>query len=86
MTLLDLCESRAPSLADRLARYFQAHPGQWLDGLTLAKVAGAYAWRSRCSDLRKRGMTIENRIERHLKADGTQCVRSLYRYVPSQAE
>lgn len=50
------------SLNYRLAAYFKSRPNVWVDGRDLATVAGAYAWRSRCSELRtQRGMTIENR-------------------------
>lgn len=52
------------TMNDKLAAYFLARPGVWLDGRELATVAGAYAWRSRCSDLRKRGLVIENRQRR----------------------
>jgi hypothetical protein len=69
------------SLNDKLAAYFKARPGQWIDGKELATVAGGYAWRTRCSNLRKRGMTIENRVE----WNGAFRV-SLYRYVPAVSE
>lgn len=53
------------TLADKLAAYFKARPGQWIDGMELAGVAGSYAWRSRCSDIRRQhGMVIENRQRR----------------------
>jgi hypothetical protein len=54
------------SLAGRLAQYFLARPNRWIDGMELASVAGSYAWRSRCSDLRKPpySMVIENRQRR----------------------
>lgn len=66
------------SLNDRLAAYFRERPNTWVDGRDLATVAGAYAWRSRCSELRtQRGMTIENR-QRHY--DGFTI--SEYRWVP----
>ena len=50
-------------MCDRLAVFFRAHPGVWIDGRELAEVAGAYAWRSRVSDLRRApySMAIENR-------------------------
>ena len=67
------------TLNDRLAAYFTAHPNQWIDGMELARIAGSYAWRSRCADLRKRGMVIENR-QRTLP-NGTK--RSDYRFVPA---
>jgi hypothetical protein len=65
------------TLNDRLAAHFRAHPGEWIDGKELATIAGGYGWRSRCSDLRKRGMTVENRQERR-----NGYTRSFYRYVP----
>lgn len=82
----------APSLTERLAAYFRARPNEWIDGLELASVAGSYAWRSRCSDLRKPkhgGMVIENRqvrVRRCIVIDGDDCpagsyIRSEYRYV-----
>ena len=66
------------SLCAKLARYFEARAGQWIDGRELATVAGAYAWRSRTSDLRKAPwlMVIENRQR---KANGF--VISEYRFV-----
>ena len=53
------------TLTEKLAAFFRAHPSQWIDGMQLAAVAGSYAWRSRCSDVRvKFGMVIENRQRR----------------------
>jgi hypothetical protein len=60
-----------------------ARPGEWFDGLALARIGGAYASRTRISEARiiletsGRG-TIENRLVRHGKR-----VESLYRFVPS---
>jgi hypothetical protein len=65
------------SLNDTLEAFFRARPNTWIDGKELATVAGGYGWRSRCSDLRKRGMTVENRQERR-----NGYTRSFYRYVP----
>ncbi len=70
--------SKAPSLVEKLAQLFRANPERWIDGMQLADIAGRYAWRSRVSDLRKRGMVIENR-ER--KVNGFTV--SEYRYVPA---
>lgn len=48
---------------DALAAYFNARPNEWIGGLELARVAGAYAWRTRCSDCRTQlGMNIQNRM------------------------
>jgi hypothetical protein len=71
------------TLVDRLARYFQARPNCWIDGKELGTVAGGYAWRSRCADLRKQpyGMRIENRQQRIKTPSGKYTV-SEYRYVP----
>jgi hypothetical protein len=55
------------SLTERVAELFKAKPGVWIDGRTLAQHGGAYAWRSRVSDCRKRGLAIENRQR---KVDG----------------
>ena len=67
------------SYRDRLAAYLRARPGQWLDGLELAREAGAYAWRTRLSECRTQlGMTVENR-ERKTPSGVT---KSEYRYTP----
>ena len=61
-----------------LAHYFRQHPGVWVDGLILGQLAGAYAWRSRLTDVRQiHGMSIENRQRKV----GRRTV-SEYRYVP----
>jgi hypothetical protein len=63
---------------DAVAEYLKARPHQWVDGLALAELGGAYAWRSRVSDARRElGMTIENRQRRVGKR-----VVSEYCYVP----
>ena len=67
------------SYRDRLAAYLRDHEGEWIDGLTLATIAGAYAWRTRLSECRTQlGMTVTNR-ERKL-ANGV--TKSEYRFVP----
>ena len=67
------------STVDRLATFFEARPGQWIDGMALAQIAGSYAWRTRVSDLRKRGLTVENR-QRKIG----RLTISEYRFVPDQ--
>lgn len=64
-SLLPVAEA-PQTLTGKLAQFFRERPGQWIDGMTLAGVAGSYAWRSRCADLRKAPwlMTIENRQRR----------------------
>lgn len=65
--------------ADRLEAYFRAQPHVWIDGLELAKIGGAYAWRTRLSELRReRGMAIENEQRTY-----GSITRSLYKYVPA---
>jgi hypothetical protein len=65
------------SLNDKLEAFFKARPHAWIDGKELARVAGGYGWRSRVSDVRRRGMTVENKQERR-----NGYTRSFYRYVP----
>lgn len=62
---------------EAVASHFRAHAGEWIDGLSLAQIGGAYAWRSRLTDVRRLGMTIENRQRRV----GNRVV-SEYRYAP----
>jgi len=63
---------------DRVEEYFRARPDQWIDGLAIAQVGGAYAWRSRVSDCRTLGMTIENRQRKV-----GEVTISEYRFVPA---
>jgi hypothetical protein len=74
-----------PSRVIQLARYFQARPGEWIDGRQL-EVAGRYAWRTRVSDLRRApySMTIENRLRRVQRDDGHTYLISEYRLVPEE--
>lgn len=67
------------SLVEKLAQHFRANPYAWIDGMTLATIAGSYAWRSRCSELRRApfNLAIENRQR---KVNGV--TRSEYRYLP----
>ena len=68
------------SRLDVLEAFFKAWPGLWIDGMEIARLAGAYAWRTRVSELRtQRGMTIENRQRRI----GKRCV-SEYRWAQSE--
>lgn len=63
---------------DRVADYLRGNAGQWVDGLVLQHIGGAYAWRSRLSDCRTQlGMCIENRQRKV----GDRTV-SEYRFVP----
>ncbi len=67
----------------RVAAYFKAHSGQWVDGRVLATIGGAYAWRTRVSECRTQlGMVVLNR-ER--KVDGYTV--SEYRYeLPAETQ
>lgn len=81
----DAREMAEVTLNDKLAAYFKARPGQWLDGRVLSQVAGAYAWRSRCSDLRRLfSMDIQNKQQRLKNAEGKPYTVSFYRYVPAE--
>jgi hypothetical protein len=64
-SLLDSVQPDADTFTGRVAHLFMAHPGEWLDGLRIATVGGAYAWRSRVADARKEyGLNIVNRQRR----------------------
>jgi len=54
------------SLVAQLAAFFRAHPFEFIDGRVLASIAGFYAFRTRCSDLRRPpfNMRIVNRQRR----------------------
>src|SRR5688572_12505812 len=72
------------SLNDRLMEFFHARPNVWVDGRELSRIAGAYGWRSRVSDLRRRrGMTLENRQRTITRDDGSAYKVSEYRFVPA---
>lgn len=66
----------------RLARFFLEHRGEWIDGRRLQAIAGAYAWRTRISDLRHAPwlLDIENRV-RTVDVDGETFKVSEYRLV-----
>jgi hypothetical protein len=64
---------------DRVAAYFKAKPGQWIEWHELAAIGGALAWRTRVSDARRElGMDIVNKV--HKLPDGTKV--SCYKYQP----
>lgn len=77
---------RPATLIARLAQHFAHHPGEWQDGRTLSVIGGCYAWRSRCSDLRRApyNMTIDNRQRRVAAPDGGTYVVSEYRFIPTK--
>lgn len=66
---------------DRVADYLKGNAGQWVDGLVLQQIGGAYAWRTRLSECRTQlGMVVENRQRKV----GERTV-SEYRYRPAFA-
>ena len=69
---LDFTPAETPrTFRDRLAAYLLQHQGEWIDGLELARLAGAYAWRTRLSECRTQlGLTVENRQRRM----GRRCI------------
>lgn len=71
-----------------LAALFHRRPWEWINGLELARVGGAYAWRTRVSDLRKPpyAMRIENRIRRVRFDDGTSQRVSEYLFQPMEID
>jgi hypothetical protein len=70
----------ATALVQQLAEFFRQRAGVWIDGRELARIAGAYAWRTRVSDLRRPPffLNIENRL-RHVRVDGRAFTISEYR-------
>jgi len=80
---------KAVSRVERVRDLFLARPNQWIDGRELASVGGAYAWRTRVSDCRRKyGMQIRNR-ERWVTVEDRQgvtypsYVASEYQFIPA---
>jgi len=69
------------TLRDAVAAHFRANPNQWVSAYTLMEIGGRMAWRTRVSDVRRMGLTIENQVQR----DGAGVAQSFYRYVPPVA-
>ena len=83
---ISMGEVRMPAMTftEKVAAYFLAHEGEWLDGELFRPVGGKYAYRSRISDCRTNlGMHIENRKRLVGRRDGTPCADcvSEYRYL-----
>lgn len=72
--------ARRQSNRDAVAEFFKEHPGLWINASTLMKLGGSLAWRTRVSEARKLGMTIQNRQEKDY-VGGVLTVRSYYRYL-----
>lgn len=64
---------------DMAPTVFRECPNTWIDSWELMRIGGGMAWRTRVSDCRKLGMTIENRVRK--KANGVKV--SEYRFVPT---
>lgn len=79
-------ETRRVTISARLRALFEAKPGCWLDGMEIAKVAGCYGWRTRCSELRVGGMDIRNRQQRLTDAQGRRWTISEYCYIPPKPD
>jgi hypothetical protein len=67
-----------------VAAYLEARPDRWIDGREIQAVAGAYAWRTRLSNLRYAPwfMKIENRQRKVVTTKDGNYTVSEYRYVP----
>ena len=66
---------------DRVAQVFTSRPGAWVNAELLMQVGGRMAWRTRVSDCRKLGMTIENRTRKVGRITVSE-----YRYQPPVQE
>lgn len=62
---------------------FISRPGEWFDGLALAKLAGAYAWRTRISEARRilRAACVGDVENLQIRARGHATI-SMYRFTP----
>jgi hypothetical protein len=73
----------AATFVDQLDAFFRERAGQWVDGMSISRVAGTYAWRTRVSDVRHRfkaeGGDIVNRLRRVETEDGQTVIVSEYR-------
>ena len=51
------------TMAAKVAAFFTARPGVWIDGRRVLKIAGCYGWRTRISDVRRApyNLRIDNR-------------------------
>ena len=61
---LDFSAPARETLTDRVERYFRRYPNVWIDVLPLAELAGIGGWRTRVSDVRHRGLNIQQRLIR----------------------
>ena len=56
-----------------VAEYFTARPNTWIDGREIQQIAGAYAWRTRISNVRHAPyfLNIQNRQRRIATSSGS---------------
>jgi DNA-binding response OmpR family regulator len=66
------------SLTGRVYALLDAHRGQWVDGREIMQVGGYAGWSARVRDLRKLGMSVEQRDYR-VERDGRKFTVSEYR-------
>ena len=63
MAALTSERERRISNTEKVAEFFRAHVGKWIQAYELEPYGGRQAWRTRVSDCRKKlGMHIENRV------------------------
>lgn len=74
-----ISQSVGKSQCEAMEELLKKRSGEWVSMLELAAASGSMNVHSRVSDLRHRGMSIENRSDRE---DGR--VKSFYRYTPSK--
>jgi DNA-binding response OmpR family regulator len=66
------------SLTGRVYALLDAHRGQWVDGREIMQVGGYAGWSARVRDLRKLGMSVEQRDYR-VERDGRKFTVTEYR-------
>jgi hypothetical protein len=76
--------TRPRTRAAALAQFFRERPGRWIDGRELAAIAGAYAWRTRISDLRRPPFSMHIVNRQRGVAGAAACV-SEYRFIDAAA-
>lgn len=72
---------------EKIAAYFKARPGIWIDARDLEPIGGRQAWRTRVSDARRQfQLDIRNRTRRVRLADGSTYTKSEYAFFPKPEE
>lgn len=84
MTQPTLAFTAPDTFTEAVAELFQSRPNTWIDARELMAVGGMYAWRTRCSECRKRGLRIENAWHT-VEQDGRKFRVSRYRLVTQEA-